>query len=141
MLGAALSYAFGRRFVRTGMAPSLAATGQVTASALVLAPLALAVEAPWSLPVPGAEVWGAVAGLALLSTALAYLLYFRILARAGATHLLVVTFLIPPVAIALGAAFLGERLVPSHFAGMALIGLALALIDGRLPSRARSMVD
>ena len=136
VLGAAMSYAFagvfGRRFARTGVAPSLAATGQVTASVLVLAPLALAVETPWELPAPGAEVWGAVVGLALLSTALAYLLYFRILARAGATNLLVVTFLIPVSAIALGAAVLGERLAPLHFAGMALIGLGLALIDGRL---------
>ena len=139
VLGAALSYAFagvyGRRFGRAGIEPTIAATGQLTASALVLTPAALVVERPWTLPLPGTEVCIAVAGLALLSTALAYLLYFRILARAGATRLLVVTFLIPPLAIALGAAFLGERLAPSHFAGMALIGLALALIDGRLGRR------
>ena len=136
VLGAALSYAFagvfGRRFARTGTAPTLAATGQVTASALILAPAALVVETPWTLSLPGAPVLGAVTGLALLSTALAYLLYFRILARAGATNLLVVTFLIPVVAIALGAAILDERLAPSHLAGMALIGLGLVLIDGRL---------
>ena len=139
ILGAALSYAFagvfGRRFARIGVEPLMAATGQVTASALVLAPAALAVETPWRLPMPGTEVWAAVAGLALLSTALAYLLYFRVLARAGATNLLVVTFLIPVSAIALGVAVLGERLAPLHFAGMALIGLGLALIDGRMGRR------
>ncbi len=141
VLGASVSYAFagvfGKRFAHQGVAPLIAASGQVTASVLVLAPLALAVETPWTLAMPGAEVWGAVVGLALLSTALAYVLYFRILARAGATNLLVVTFLIPLSAIALGIVVLGERLAPLHFAGMALIGLGLALIDGRL-GRARA---
>jgi drug/metabolite transporter (DMT)-like permease len=80
---------------------------------------------------PSLHVWGAVLGLALLSTALAYLIYFRILATAGATNLLLVTFLIPVSAIVLGASFLGERLQPQHFGGMALIGLGLAAIDGR----------
>ena len=135
VLGAVVSYAFagvfGRRFAHAGIAPLAAATGQVTASALLLVPLALLVERPWTLPPPSAHVWGAVAGLALLSTALAYVLYFRILARAGATNLLIVTFLIPASAIVLGAAVLGERLAPIHFAGMALIGLGLGLIDGR----------
>ena len=84
---------------------------------------------------PGADVWGAVVGLALLSTALAYLIYFRILARAGATNLSIVTFMIPVSAIALGVAVLGERLAPMHFAGMALIGLGLALVGGRLRLR------
>ena len=81
---------------------------------------------------PTATVWLALAGLALLSTALAYVLYFRILAAAGATNLLLVTFLIPVTAILLGAVVLGARLEPRHFAGMALIGLGLAVIDGRL---------
>ena len=71
-------------------------------------------------------------GLVLLSTALAYLIYFRILASAGATNLLLVTFLIPVSAIILGASLLGERLAPQHFLGIALIGLGLAAIDGRL---------
>jgi len=80
---------------------------------------------------PAAEVWGAIIGLALLSTALAYVVYFRILATAGATNLLLVTFLIPISAILLGATLLGERLAPEHFAGMAVIGFGLAAIDGR----------
>ena len=114
-----------------GVAPLLTATGQVTASTLLLIPVALVVDRPWTLAAPGAEIWAAVVALALLSTALAYVLYFRILASAGATNLLLVTFLIPVSAIVLGASLLGEQLEPKHFAGMALIGLGLAAIDGR----------
>ena len=85
----------------------------------------------WSVPQLGFWTWAAILGLALPSTALAYLIYFRLLASAGATNLLLVTFLIPVSAIVLGASLLGERLEPRHFGGMALIGLGLAAIDGR----------
>jgi drug/metabolite transporter (DMT)-like permease len=81
-------------------------------------------------------VWAAIVGMAALSTALGYVLYFRILASAGATNLLLVTFLIPVSAIILGSLVLGEHLAPRHFAGMALIGVGLAAIDGRLIRRA-----
>ncbi len=136
-LGAALSYAFagvyGRRFKVLKIAPIEAAAGQVTASTVLILPIMLAVEQPWTLPaLPSLAVWAALVGLALLSTALAYILYFRILAAAGATILLLVTFLIPVTAVLLGAAVLGERLAPRHFAGMALIGIGLAVIDGRI---------
>jgi drug/metabolite transporter (DMT)-like permease len=136
-LGAALSYAFagvyGRRFQTMGVTPMQAAAGQVTASAVLILPIMLMIDRPWDLPAPpSATVWAALAGLALLSTAVAYVLYFRILAAAGAINLLLVTFLIPVTAILLGALVLGERLAPRHFAGMLLIGLSLAVIDGRL---------
>lgn len=81
---------------------------------------------------PGPATWGAVAVLALACTAAAYVVYFRILASAGATNVLLVTFLMPIGAVCLGAVVLGERLEPKHFIGMALIGLGLAAIDGRL---------
>ena len=140
-LAAALSYAFagvfGRRFRRMGVPPLATAAGQVTGSTLLIAPLALLVDRPWMLAMPGAETLGALLGIGLLSTALAYVLYFRILAAAGATNLLLVTFLIPVSAILLGALVLGERLEPRHFLGMALIGAGLAAIDGRIPSRPR----
>ena len=136
ILGAALSYAgagiFGRRFKRMGVQPLATAAGQVTASTLLLLPVALVVDRPWMLPMPSATVWGAILGLALLSTSLAYVLYFRILATAGATNLLLVTFLIPVSAILLGVCILGEHLAPRHYIGMALIGCGLAAIDGRL---------
>ena len=135
-VAAAISYAFagvyGRRIRAMGMAPLVATTGMVTASALLLIPIALVVDRPWTAPGPGMTAAAAVLGLAVLSTALAYLLYFRILATAGATNLMLVTFLIPVSAILLGALVLGERLALQHFLGMALIGLGLAAIDGRL---------
>jgi drug/metabolite transporter (DMT)-like permease len=80
---------------------------------------------------PGLPVWGALLGLAVGSTALAYIIYYRILATAGAVNLMLVTFLVPVSAIILGALFLNERLAPIHFVGMAVIGLGLAAIDGR----------
>ena len=136
ILLAAISYAFagvyGRRFARMGIAPLVTATGQVTASTIVLAPIALLIDRPWTLPTPSLATSGAVLGIAVLSTALAYVLYFRILATAGATNLLLVTFLVPVSAILLGSFVLGERLDPRHFLGMALIGAGLASIDGRL---------
>jgi drug/metabolite transporter (DMT)-like permease len=135
-LGAAICYAlagiYGRRFKRMGFSPLVTAAGQVTASSLLLLPIALIVDRPWSLAAPSPATWGAVLGSALMSTALGYILYFRILQSAGATNLLLVTFLIPVSAILLGALFLGERLTSRHFLGMALIGLALAVMDGRV---------
>ncbi len=132
---AALLYAFsgvfGRRFGRRGIAPMVTATGQITCAALVLVPLALVVDRPWTLPAPGIGVWGSLLGLAALSTTLAYIIYYRILATAGAVNLLLVTFLVPVSAIVLGTLILGERLAAGEFLGMALIGLGLAAIDGR----------
>jgi drug/metabolite transporter (DMT)-like permease len=139
VLAAALSYGcavtFGRRFKRMGVPPLATAAGQVTASSVILLPVALLVDAPWRLELPDLSVWGAVLGLALLSTALAYVVFFRILASAGAVNLSLVTFLIPVSAILLGSVFLGERLEPMDFLGMALIGLGLTAIDGRLAGR------
>jgi drug/metabolite transporter (DMT)-like permease len=82
---------------------------------------------------PHPATWAAVLAVGLLSTAFAYVLYFRILATAGATNLLLVTFLIPVSAILLGVLVLNETLLLRHVAGMALIGGGLACIDGRLP--------
>ena len=134
VIGAALAYGcagiYGRRF--RGTPPLVIAAGQVTCSALIMAPLALLVDQPWQRPAPSLVVWGAMLGIALLSTALAYVIYFRLLASAGATNLLLVTLLIPVSATLLGVGLLGEQLDPRHLAGMALIALGLAAIDGRL---------
>jgi len=142
VLGAALSYGFasvyGRRFRTMDLPPLVTAAGQITATTAMVVPLALLVDRPWSFAAPPhAATWGAVLGLALLCTALGYVLYFRILAVAGATSIALVTFLIPASAILLGATILGERLAVRHFAGLALIGLGLAAIDGRLPAALR----
>jgi drug/metabolite transporter (DMT)-like permease len=138
-LVAALTYAFagiyGRRF--KDMAPLTVATGQNTASALVLLPIALIVDKPWNLPNPSVHAWWAILALAVFSTALAYVLYFRILATAGATNVMLVTFLVPISAIVLGVMFLNETFTAQTFAGMALIGVGLAAIDGRVFSALR----
>lgn len=138
MLAATLSYAcagvFGRRLARVGVVPMQAAVGQLSVAAALMVPLAMVVEAPWQRPLPSVAALGALAGLAILCTAVAYVLYFRILALAGAVNLLLVTFLVPVSAIVLGTAILGEALEARHFVGMALIGVGLALIDGRVPA-------
>jgi drug/metabolite transporter (DMT)-like permease len=141
-LGAALSYAcagvYGRRFKRLGVAPLLTATGQVTASAILLAPITVFAERPWTLPVPSLAGLSAILGLAVFSTALGYLLYFRLLATAGATNLLLVTFLLPVSSLVLGTFILAEPIVPTELLGMALIGLGLVAIDGRWPQHVRA---
>jgi drug/metabolite transporter (DMT)-like permease len=140
-LGAAIAYAlsgiYGRRFRTMGVAPMATATGQVIASSVLLVPVMLVVDRPWTLAMPGMATVAALIGVAALSTALAYVLYFRILATAGATNLQLVTFLIPVSAILLGVAFLGESLQPRHVFGMVLIGAGLAAIDGRPLRRLR----
>lgn len=135
-LTAALSYAFsglwGRRIKPLGVTPTFTAWAQLTVTSLVMTPVVALVDRPWSLAMPGIAAIAAVLALAVLSTALAYIFFFRILASAGPSNLLLVTFLIPVSAILLASLFLGERLAWTHFAGMALIGLGLAAIDGRL---------
>jgi drug/metabolite transporter (DMT)-like permease len=137
VLLAALSYAasavFARRVRALGLKPLDVATGQATAGAIYLVPLALFVDAPWSLPVPSPAVVASVFAIAGLCTALAYVVYFRILSGAGATNVLLVTLLAPATSVVLGALFLHERLLVRQFFGFALIAIGLAFIDGRLP--------
>ena len=136
IVAAALSYAFGgvygRRFKVMRINPIVTAAGQITASATVITPLALFIEGPIDVTLPSTETWAAIISLALLSTAVAYILYFKILESAGATNLLLVTLLIPVSAIFLGWTFLNETLHVIHFIGIALIALGLSAIDGRL---------
>jgi drug/metabolite transporter (DMT)-like permease len=132
-LGAALSYGlagvWGRRFRTAGVTPLQTAAGVVTCSTLLLTPVWLAVDRPWAMTAPGVMPVAAVVALAGLSTALAYLIFFRILARAGATAISLVTFLIPFSAAGLGWLVLGERLEARHFLGLGLILGGLALIE------------
>ena len=136
---AAMCYAcagvWGRRFRRLGLAPLSTAFGQVSAATLILLPVWLWVDQPWQMGLPDPDSTGALVGIAVLSTALAYLIYFQLLASAGATNLLLVTFLIPVSATLLGVFILGERLEPRHIAGFGLIACGLAAIDGRLLRR------
>ena len=122
-----------RRMPSFGLKPIDIAAGQAAAATVILAPLALAFERPWALPIPSEAAIASVLAIAAFSTALAFIVYFRILAGAGATNVLLVTLLVPATAVLLGALFLNERLLPRQFLGFALIGLGLAFIDGRLP--------
>ncbi len=134
VLLATLSYAaaglFGRRF--RGLPPVGVAAGQLVASALILVLLVLATQPIAPLVTLSGATWAAVLALAVVGTGCAYVLYFRLLASAGATNLLLVTLLIPITAVALGAALLGERLTSGQMLGMMLILVGLAVIDGRL---------
>ncbi len=135
---ASLSYAlaavWARRFRTMGVSPLSVTTGQLTAGAAMMLPVALLVDKPWTHAFPPLTAWGAIISLALLCTAFGYVLYFRLIETSGATNALLVTLLVPPVAILLGGMFLGEQLAPQDFAGLALIALGLAAIDGRLLS-------
>jgi drug/metabolite transporter (DMT)-like permease len=137
LIGASISYAFALMVARRfkGVPPSIVATGQLTASTVVMIPVALFANGAAGLLAASSHVWAAVFGLALLSTAFAYLLYFTIVARAGATNASLVTLIVPVSAILLGAIFLGEHLETFEFFGIALIAIGLLTIDGRLLPR------
>lgn len=140
-LGAALSYGFasvfGRRFRELSVDPVMVATGQVTMSSLVLWPIALWIDGPQDILGLSFNAAASMFGLAVLCTSFAYILYFRILERAGATNISLVTFLVPISAIILGVLVLGETIFIKEIIGMSLIGLGLAIIDGRLFQRLR----
>jgi len=133
ILGAALSYGcaaiYGRRLKRHPHA--VAATGMLVGSSVMMLPLMLIFANPFAVN-PGPATWAAVLTIALLSTSVAYLLYFHILAKAGATNLMLVTFLVPVSALLLGIFLLGERLSLNAVIGMGLIFTGLAAVDGRL---------
>jgi drug/metabolite transporter (DMT)-like permease len=138
-VAASLSYAlaavWARRFKRLGISPFSVTTGQLTAGALVMLPVSMIVDRPWTHALPPASAWAAIAALAIFCTAFGYVLYFRLIEHAGATNALLVTLLVPPVAIVLGGLFLNETLAAQDFLGLGLIALGLAAIDGRLLSR------
>jgi drug/metabolite transporter (DMT)-like permease len=139
---AALLYAvagvWARRFRVLGVSPTAVATGQLTAGAIIMAPVALLVDRPWLLPEMPLVGWASVIALAVLCTALGYVLYFRLIHSAGATNGLLVTLLVPPAAILLGGLMLGEVLSGRDLAGLLLIALGLGAIDGRLLRRRAS---
>jgi len=136
ILLAAFSYGlagvYGKRFAQLGISPLATATGQLCASSMILIPLTLWIDQPWTMTIPSIEGMGSLLGIALLSTALAYVIYFRLLKTARATNLLLVTLLIPVSAIILGVFLLDESLQPQHLSGMGVISLGLLIMDGRL---------
>ncbi len=133
-LGAACSYGFaalwGRRL--RGTPPLAAAAGQCLASAVLLLPVMVAVDRPWALPMPGLGTWAAILGLAWVSTALAYVIFFRIVVVSGPQNAMLVTFLTPVTGLLLGALFLGETIMARMIGGLVVIAAGLVAIDGRL---------
>jgi drug/metabolite transporter (DMT)-like permease len=142
LVGAALSYAssvvFALRFPRKGLKPILTVSGQMIAASFILLPFLVLFGGPLPTSLPPVEVIAAIGGLAVLSTVVAYLIYYRLLATTGSVNLMLVTFLIPVSAILLGVLILGEALVAHQLLGMAIIGIGLAVIDGRLMKKLRS---
>jgi drug/metabolite transporter (DMT)-like permease len=134
-LGGALSYGFsglwGRRKLN-GVPPLTSSTLQLITSSIAMAIIAAAVDQPWTLPMPSPAAWGALFGLAALATSLAYIVFFTILARSGATNVMLVTLLIPVTAILLGVLVLGEPLAVNEIAGALTIAASLLVIDGRV---------
>jgi len=141
-IGGAMSYAASALFMPSlrSLPPLVSVTAQLIASTALLTLPALLLDRPWTLPMPSGSIWGALLSLALLSTAFAYLLFFRLVASAGPANAMLVTYLVPVTALALGALVLGEAITARAVGGALLIALGLAVLDGRwLPRRAEAV--
>ncbi|WP_085309216.1 DMT family transporter [Planktotalea arctica] len=133
VIGGTISYAFAGIWARkrlSGLKPEVAATGMLTGSTFIMLPAAWLIEGPITLNLQPIT-WLAIGYYTVIATALAYLLYYRILALAGSGTLMLVTLLVPPIAILLGTLFLGETLHPRAYLGFALLALGLIILDGR----------
>jgi drug/metabolite transporter (DMT)-like permease len=139
-LGGTLSYGvagwWGRR-VLAGVPPLTSTTCQLIVSGIAMAIIAGVIDRPWTLPMPSPATWVAIVALATLSTALAYLVFFRILDRSGPTNVALVTLLVPVTAILLGVLMLGEPLTVREVLGALVIGVSLLVIDGQILARLR----
>lgn len=142
-LGASISYAltvvYSKRF--RGTSPLVVSTGQLIATTVLLLPFELLVDKPWTLAPLAPGTWLALLAMALLATSAAYIVYFTLVASAGAVNASAVTLLIPVIALILGGLFLHEQLTPFMLAGMALIFSGLIVLDGRLLRRHQAAVD
>ena len=142
-MAGAFSYAFaalwGHRYLM-GHPPLLNATCQLLSSTAIMLVAVCFLEQPWELALPGMQTWLALVSLAVFGTAIAYLVFFRLLASAGGSNVMLVTLLIPVSALMLGNLFLKEPLFIQELIGAAVIGLGLLFIDGRLPHQVGSRV-
>ncbi len=137
VIGGTLSYAIAGIWARkmlSELKPQVAATGMVTGATLIMIPLAWIIEGPFRFDL-SPVVWGAIAYYAIVATALAYLLYYYVLQRAGSGNLMLVTLLVAPVAIVLGAVILGEELQLRAYLGFAVLAVGLLILDGRVLTR------
>jgi len=133
-LAGALSYGFaglwGRRHL-AGVPPLKSATCQLISSSIIMIVVVSAIDQPWTLSMPSQSVLFSLAALAVFGTAFAYIVFFQILVRAGASNVMLVTLLIPITAMLLGNLFLGEEIKAKEIIGAIVIGLGLMFIDGR----------
>lgn len=134
----ALAAVYGRTLSQSTMTPLVVATGQVITAAIIMFPVMLVVDQPWSLPTAGWDAWAGAIGLAIPSTAVAYVFYFRLIDSAGASNAMLVAFIMPVIAVILGVVALGETVELKEAAGAVLIAFGLIAIDGRLISRRRA---
>ena len=139
ILGGTLSYAFSALWMRRlrHIPPLVSSAAQLTCSTALLLPIAALLDRFWLLPVPSTSAMLAVLALAVFSTALAYIVFFKISASAGPDNVMLVTLLIPVTATALGVLVLDETLTIHLIAGALIIASGLAVIDGRLLARFR----
>ena len=139
VLGAAASYGlaalYGRRLAALKIAAPTAAAGQLLCTTLVVLPFVLVLDRPWTVPMPGWQVWASLAAIALLSTAFGYVIFFRLMSGAGGVNATLVTLLVPVSALLLGTLVLGEAFTLRQAAGMAVILLGLVVTDGRAAAR------
>lgn len=135
---ATISYAgaaiFGRNF--RGMDPMLPAAGSMVCGAILLIPVSLIVDRPWTLTPSGSSL-AALLGLSLFSTALAFVIYFRLLQTLGSVGTTAQAYIRVPIGIAIGVLFLGERLMPMAWLG--LVCVLAGVIAMTWPSRARNV--
>ena len=134
VIAGTISYALAGVWARKTLGdlpPQVAAAGMVTGASLITMPMAYLVEGPFTFDLQP-QTWAAIAYYAVIATAVAYLLYYRVLALAGSGNLMVVTLLVAPVAIVLGAIVLGGALPLRAYTGFAILALGLIILDGRL---------
>lgn len=113
-----------------GMPPQLAAAGILTGSTVIMLPLAYFIDGPLSFDLEARTMW-AIGYYAIIATAFAYLLYYRVLAMAGSGNLMLVKLLVAPIAITLGTVILGEKLGTNAYFGFAILAVGLIILDGR----------
>jgi drug/metabolite transporter (DMT)-like permease len=134
-LGATLSYGFSALWARrhlTGVPPLKSATCQLICSTVIMTVVVSIVEQPWTLDMPSIEACLSLLAMALFGTAMAYIVFFKILVSAGASNVMLVTLLIPITAVMLGSMFLDEIIRTQEIIGALVIGFGLLFIDGRI---------
>ncbi len=137
VIGGTVSYALAGVWARKSLShlpPQIAAAGMVTGASIVMIPMAWIIEGPITLSLEP-RTWAAIAYYAIAATAVAYLLYYRVLQLAGSGNLMLCTLTVAPVAIVLGAVVLGEALPLRAYIGFGLLAVGLLILDGRLVAR------